>query len=95
MTHLEIIEIRTTEKNHAALETYLTRWQAGVLAGTKALRVKIYRHAALESDFSIHLLYDNSTGEFDARVLSERLVCVLKDFGLVNQTRWVEKSVLE
>ncbi len=91
MTHLEIIEIRTTGKNHTALEMYLASWQAGVMSDKRAPQVKIYRHAVLDSDFSIHLRYDAEAGEFGVRVLGDRLVSALKEFGLVNQTRWVEK----
>jgi len=90
MTRLEIIEIRTTGKNHDALEAYLASWQAEVMAVENAPLVKIYRHAVLDTDFSIHLLYDVESREFDVRVLSERLASALKEFGLVNHTVWEE-----
>ncbi len=90
MTHLEIIEIRTTGKNHDALEAYLANWQAEVLTVENAPQVNIYRHTALDSDFSIHLLYDAETEQAAVQALSERLASDLKEFGLVNQTVWVE-----
>ncbi len=95
MTRLEMIEIRTTEKNNAALEAYLASWQTEVYADEKAPLVKIYRHAALDTDFSIHLRYDAQTNENDFSVLSERLSAALKEFGLVNHTVWIERRLKE
>ena len=90
MTRLEIIEIRTTGKNHGALESYLVNWQAEAQTIVSAPLIKIYKHAALETDFSIHLLYDDETKESDVRILSDRLTADLKAFGLVNHTVWRE-----
>jgi len=88
MTRLEMIEIRTTGKNHEDLEAYLASWQAEVLVAQNALQVNIYRHATLDSDFSIHLIYDAETEQSAVQVLSERLAFDLKEFGLVNHTVW-------
>ena len=90
MTRLEMIEIRTTGKNQEALEAYLASWQAEVLTIENAPLINIYKHAALETDFSIHLLYDDKTKESDVRILSHRLTADLKAFGLVNRTMWQE-----
>ncbi len=92
MTRLDIIELRTVQKNREAAEAFLTRWQTQVLAERKALLVKIYRQAELETDFSIHVQYDSKTQDADVRILGGRLASDLKDFGLVNHTVWVERE---
>ncbi|HGY54517.1 MAG TPA: hypothetical protein ENK44_02325 [Caldithrix abyssi] len=92
MTRLDIIELRTVRKNREAVEAFLWRWQTQVLAERKALLVKIYRQAELETDFSIHVQYDSKTQDADVCILGERLASDLKDFGLVNHTVWVEQE---
>ncbi|APF18936.1 hypothetical protein [Caldithrix abyssi] len=94
MTRLEIIEIRTTGNNRDDLERFLKNWQAEVKAKVKTASVKIYQQAGLETDYSVHLRYDPDTTETEYRVLGERLVSDLKEFGLVNHTVWMEKNFL-
>ncbi|MHB2148450.1 hypothetical protein ACX8XP_05285 [Calditrichota bacterium LG25] len=90
MKRLEIIEIRTTGNNRDDLERFLKNWQAEVRAKGKTASVQIYQQAQLESDFSVHLRYNPDTTEKEYRVLGERLISDLKEFGLVNHTVWLE-----
>ena len=91
MTRLEIIELRTVLKNNA-LEAYLAQWLAEAAAGEKKHKIRIYRHAELENDYSIHFQYDPRTADNELAVLAQRLASVLKEFGLVNHTIWIERQ---
>jgi hypothetical protein len=55
--------------------------------------VRVYRHESIETDLSIHLLWDlarvNSKGSDEAN----HIVLLLKEYGLVNHSVWVEESV--
>ncbi|MHB2156242.1 hypothetical protein ACX8XN_17850 [Calditrichota bacterium GD2] len=94
MKRLEIIEIRTTGNNRDDLERFLKNWQAEVKAKEKTTSVKIYKQAELETDYSVHLRYNPDTTEIEYRVMGERLISDLKEFGLVNHTVWMEKNFL-
>lgn len=95
MKHLEIIELRTTGKNGDALRTFLASWQKEVSADKNAPQIIIYKRAVAEMDISIHLQYDTPAKAKEVRFLSERLAVILKNFGLVNHTVWVEQRFNE
>ena len=52
--------------------------------------INIYRHATVDTDLSIHL--DHRDVEIDAPFDGRSLSSLLKEFGLVNYSRWVEVS---
>jgi len=54
--------------------------------------VKIYRHAALETDLSVHLHWESERPERNGSALGLRLAQAFKEFGLVHHSIWVEKK---
>ena len=91
MRRLEIIQVRTAQKNQLLLEQYLAGWLAQVSGGTQAQNITIYRHVSVETDFSIHLRHDSETEQADL-ALGERLASALREFGLVNHAVWIEHN---
>ena len=55
--------------------------------------VQIYRHATVDTDLSIHL--DHRDAELDAAVDGPSLASLLKEFGLVSYSKWVEAPSFE
>jgi alkyl hydroperoxide reductase subunit AhpF len=53
--------------------------------------IKVYNHVAIDTDFSIHLLYNSVKADINGSPLGLQLVSTLKKFGLVNHSVWIEK----
>ncbi len=96
MKYLEVIELRTSQENHSLLEQYLTGWMEQVKRDIKVQSIRIYKHADIETDFSIHLHYNLKTIDSNIREatpfpLGELLKNELKEFGLVNHSVWIKQ----
>lgn len=92
MGWLEIIEIRVVGKNQKLLEKHLQELVNDVNQNANIKTVKVYRHAVLETDFSIHLFHDSQKSDTNCSSICEQLVSSLKDFGMVDHTVWIEKN---
>ena len=92
MVWLEIIEIRAVGNNREMLELQLTNLVEELHQNANLMAIKVYRHAVLETDFSIHLFHDSQEVESECSSICIQLVQALKVFGLENHTVWVEKS---
>ena len=88
---LEIIELQITgndsEKVKACLKQLLKQVQKD-----KDIMIKVYNKLNLDNDFSIHLADNTNTLEQHGSALGQHLVSVLKEFGLVNHSMWIEKT---
>ena len=91
MRWLEIIELRSIERDRALLEIDLPNLMAEVDQEVKPQGFKLYKHGTLETDLSIHLLYDCEVTNIRKSPLGLRLASALGEFGLVNHTLWFEK----
>ena len=86
MRWIEIIQLRTTGASAvSALAEELDRALEG-----EAVGVAIYRHAAVETDLSVHLVHETDGDVGPDRALGQRLVATLGEHGLVNHSLWVE-----
>jgi len=56
------------------------------------LFIKIYRHAFLDTDLSVHLFWTSDRPEQNGSALGIRLAQALKDFGLVDHSVWIGKE---
>jgi hypothetical protein len=54
--------------------------------------MKTYRHAALETDLSVHLHWKSERPEENGSALGLRLAQALKEFGLVDHSVWMEEE---
>lgn len=57
-------------------------------ANTQA--IKVYSRVMIDSDVSIHLVYDSPNAEPGGSPLGLRLASSLKEFGSVNHSVWIE-----
>jgi len=91
MAWLEIIEIRAIGSNRELLSSQLQDLINDMIKQADLQAVNIYRHAILETDFSIHVFHNSDVAGSNCSSICTRLVSALKDFGLVNYTSWIEK----
>lgn len=91
MRWLEIIELRSVGTNRTEMELQLNSLIDDVNQKMRQQKIKVYSHIAVETDFSIHLHNDSNNTDIGGSSLGQRLANVLKEFGLVNHSVWVEK----
>ena len=91
MKMLEIIELRMTGKDHDTVEAYLKQF-AKQVSSEADKTIKVFTKLNVETDFSIHLVDHTFTLEQNGSALGQHLVSVLKEFGLVNHSIWIEQS---
>ena len=89
MKWLELIEIRITGQDHDLIESYLRHLIEQIIEENKQ-QIKIYHKLHLETDFSIHLVHDADDAGPDGSALGQNIVSVLKEYGLVNHSIWVQ-----
>ena len=90
MKWLEIIELRSVEKDKNTLAIQIEKMLREVERELKVGSVRSYRRVLIETDFSIHLFHETENMETSGSETGLRLVAVLRDFGLVNHTTWTE-----
>ena len=90
MKWLEIIELRTADSNRELLESRLQEVIDEAKEEMEHQSIKIYTHAVLNTDFSIHLFHESNMAEQFGSRLGVRLASALKEFGLVNHSIWIE-----
>jgi hypothetical protein len=91
MKWLEIIELRSVDSNRELLKRQLKALIDEAHKKAEQQAIKVYNHVAIDTDFSIHLLYNSVKADINGSPLGLQLVSTLKKFGLVNHSVWIEK----
>ncbi len=92
MKWLEIIELRSAGSNSVSAMEELAMLIDEVNQDNKQQTVKLYVHASVKTDFSIHLVHDTEKVENTGSDLGLNIATNLKAFGLVNHNVWLETS---
>jgi hypothetical protein len=91
MKWLEVIKLRAAGNSEGLLEGLFREInKAGQKRGL--VEIKSYRHAALETDLSVHLHWKSERPEQDGSSLGLSLAQALKEFGLTDHSIWIEKQ---
>jgi hypothetical protein len=90
MKWLEIIELRSVGTRIELKEPKLNSLIDELSKSMKQVSVKIFNHATLESDFSIHLYHNSNHVEKSGSSLGLHLVSELMDYAMVNHSIWAE-----
>jgi hypothetical protein len=90
MKWLEVIKLRSAGKDSGALNELLL--SVDKLSQRGLVGIKIYCHAALETDLSVHLLWESGWPERDGSSLGLRLAQAFKEFGLIDHSIWIEEE---
>jgi len=88
MKWLEVIKLRSARKGSGLLEELLL--STAQMNQSGLVETKIYRHAALDTDLSVHLQWNSEMPEPNGSALGLRLAQALKEFGLIDHSVWVE-----
>jgi hypothetical protein len=89
MKWIEIIKLRSAGRDPESLKAYLSAMAKSDQRGLAEIR--IYRHAAWETDWSLHLHWESEEPEEDGSALGLRLSQALKEFGLIDHSIWIEE----
>ena len=91
MKWLEIIELRSVDRDRVLNELDLMSLVAEADPGSKLQESKLYVHGTVETDMSVNLIYDSENVDTRGSPLGLRLTSTLREFGLVNHSVWVER----
>jgi hypothetical protein len=90
MKWVEIIKLRSAGKAPEPLKAFLSAIATNGRSGLTEIR--IYHHAAWETDWSLHLHWESERPEKNGSALGLRLSQALEEFGLVDHSTWIEES---
>ena len=93
MNGIEIIEIRALHTTKNMLETELQRILSEVEKVSAEFKVKIYSRINLETDFVVLIMNESDLTTGKESQLGILLSEGLKDYGMVNYSKWQELSV--
>lgn len=95
MKWTEIIKLRSSEKNLKKLVLDITESAFETFAEKGLNKIKIFRHALLNTDISIHLNWDTETVPKNKSSLSLELIKVFENYGLTFHSAWIEMQESE
>ena len=90
MRWIEILKIRSIEKRSEELLHELLRIAAHAEDERGLTKIKVYRHASMDSDVRVHLLWTSENGNIVPSVLGQRIASAMEEFGWVNHSVWME-----
>lgn len=90
MKWLEVIELRSVEKDLELLKSQLKRLTTDIEKEHKMQVIMIYCRLLIDTDFSIHIFHDRDKVDNEGSSLGLRIASALKEFGLVNHKILIE-----
>jgi hypothetical protein len=90
MKWMEVIELRTAEKNPESVEQTLMTLISEFGKTDSMQDIKMYRDALLENDACIHMHWTSGKVEPQGSATGLCMVHILKEFGLVSHAVWIE-----
>ncbi len=87
---LEVIKLRSAGNLEKLLE--VLRPTAQSAQGQGLVEMKIYRHAALETDLMVYLYWVSEGPRQKESPLGHQMARVLKEFGLIDHSLWIEEE---
>lgn len=91
MKWIEVIKLRIAERNRVPLPRQLAEIISGVNPEGGLVEIKLYRHAMVDSDLSIHLYWESERPEPQGSAGGLFLMHMLKAFGLISHSVWIEE----
>lgn len=90
MAWMEIIELRSAETNKLLLKEQLAALIQDVEKNSDNIGIKIFFRFKIDTDFRIYLKHTYSASIENGSQIGQSLVSALKEYGLVNYSRWIE-----
>ncbi len=91
MNWIEIITLRSNGNVQESLVRELLKPVPGD-ENNGLTTMKVYRNAWINTDLSIHLHWKSIKAEQQGSAMGVRLAQILREFGLVNHSAWVEEK---
>jgi hypothetical protein len=92
MNYLEIIELRSSNKDYENLSEKLTGFLDDLNKEYENYTVKLYRHLTVETDWSFHIRIQTEINTTSPGQLGLRIASALQEFGLVHHSVWSEEK---
>jgi len=92
MDYLEIIELRSSNKDYEILSRKLTGFTDDLNKEHENYRVQLYRHLTVKTDWSFHVHYHSRNHTASPSPVGLRIASALKEFGLVHHSVWWEEK---
>ncbi len=93
MKQLEIIEIRCAAAKAVRLENKLELIRKQFLNDSQSGFLKLFKRAEPYTDYCIHIYQHTGNNESPKESCALHILEVLKDYGLVNYTVWMEFGI--
>ena len=92
MKWLEVISLRGSGNLRELLDPEVKGFLDRI-DGSKGLReVRLYFHNSIHNDLAVHLLWETDSVDPQGTPIGQRLVQILKSFGLTNHNLWKEEE---
>lgn len=92
MKWLEVIRLRIAENSPELVEQEIVKLITEVGYNGNMKDVKLYRHAVVDNDLNVNLHWESGSAEPQGSATGLCLVHVLKAYGLVSHSVWVEEK---
>ena len=92
MYWIEIVGLRTVGRDKEVAIKRLKQQIRQAECTERQVKIGIYHHATLETDLSIHLVWNSDKINRGGSKLGLMLAEVLKEFGMVDHTVWVAED---
>ena len=93
MKWIEIITVRTAGTPGKEVIADILRGIDANSGREKPVMVKLFSHATVESDLSIHIQWEAARMDRRKSSIGLELAGLLGDFGLVNHSVWIEEKI--
>jgi hypothetical protein len=91
MQWMEVVKLRIAEKNPESVEKEVVKLIKELGNNGSMKDIKLYRNALVDNDLSVHLLWETDNAEPQGSATGLCLVHVLKEYGLISHSVWVER----
>jgi len=92
MKWMEIIKLRVADSNRDSLAQQLAEIIPGINLEQGLREIKLYRRAVVDSDVSIYLYWESKRPAPHGSAAGFCLMHMLKAFGLISHSVWIEKE---
>ena len=92
MKWTEIITLRTSETPVKEVVADILKSVGANSSMGKPAKLKLFSHATVESDLSSHIQWEATSMDRGKSLLGFELVDMLREFGLVNHSVWIEEE---
>ena len=95
MKWIEIITLRSLVKANRQLVDELLHQVSQQKESMPAASIRVYHHPTVETDSSIHILWETEAQHPSKSPLGQQLSYALKELGLVSYSIWVQSAAME